>query len=257
MKRPIGTITRGTTHPNRLRRVDAWLAWRYQHLLTHTGSPLIVDLGYGHTPITTLEMAERLLSLNPGLRVVGLEIDAERVSAAHRYATEQVQFALGGFEVPTCENPILIRAFNVLRQYAESEVRQHWHTMQSRLATQGRIIEGTCDEPGRLASWVELDVQQPLSLTLAASLPRLKQISDIAPRLPKVLIHHNIAGHPIHRFFRDADAAWASHSGLRIFGARQRWAATLRSLRGTWPVLTPPSRDRHGEMTIAWSALTD
>ena len=36
--RPLGTITRGTTHPNRLRRVDRWIAHaleEYPHRLRY------------------------------------------------------------------------------------------------------------------------------------------------------------------------------------------------------------------------------
>jgi hypothetical protein len=232
------------------------MAWRYEHLLSHAPAPLIVDLGYGATPTTTIELAERLLPLNAELHVTGLEIDPQRVHAAQSAGTQRVDFALGGFEIPTSRSPVLIRAFNVLRQYAEGEVEAAWALMQQRLASGGHIVEGTCDEPGRIAAWVELDSQRPLSLTLAAATQYLHRISDIAPRLPKILIHRNVDGEAIHRFLRDADAAWASHAPLRIFGARQRWAATVRSLRGSWPIHTPRSRENHGEITIDWSSLT-
>ncbi|HBJ73025.1 MAG TPA: SAM-dependent methyltransferase, partial [Actinobacteria bacterium] len=239
MKRPVGTITRGTTNPNRLRRVDAWMAWRYHQLLRHSPAPVVVDLGYGQSPITTVELARQLSGLHEQLEVIGLEIDPTRVALAQTAASARISFARGGFEIPTPRDPLVIRAFNVLRQYPVGEVAAHWRTMQQRLAPEGRIVEGTCDEPGRLAAWVELSSDQPLTLTLAADPSRLEHVSDIAPRLPKVLIHHNIDPHPVHRFFVDADAAWASHSALRIFGARQRWAATVRSLRASWPVVTP------------------
>lgn len=232
------------------------MLWRYAPMLTHAPNPLVVDLGYGRSSITTIELAKRLGRLNPTLQVIGLEIDPDRVRAAQDHASSIATFALGGFEIPTDRAPTLIRAFNVLRQYPEEHVEQHWKVMQERLAGHGRIVEGTCDEPGRLASWVELDERGPLSLTLAADLTRLSTPSDVAPRLPKILIHHNVDGEPIHRFFRDIDAAWASHAALRIFGARQRWAATVRSLRGRWPVITPPSRDKRGEITIAWDAVS-
>lgn len=255
MKRPIGTITRGTTFPNRLRKIDNWIVWRYQSLLTHSAAPHVVDLGYGASPVTTHELASRLAGVNAHIRVTGLEIDPSRVESAQLTSTSQVTFALGGFEVPV-QDPLIIRAFNVLRQYDETEVKAAWELMQKRLLPEGRIVEGTCDEPGRLAVWVELDSSSPLTLTFAAATQHLSKVSDLAPRLPKVLIHHNTVGHPVHAFFTDADAAWHSHAALRIFGARQRWAATLRSLRGSWPVQTPPSRATLGEITIDWRALT-
>jgi hypothetical protein len=231
------------------------MSWRYQSLISHTASPLLVDLGYGASPITTVELYERLRPLNNALEVTGLEIDNERVENAQPWARPAITFVRGGFEIPTTRSPLLIRAFNVLRQYDQSEVGDAWTRMQQRLVPEGRIVEGTCDELGRLASWVELDQQTLVSLTLAASTKHLDLVSDIAPRLPKILIHNNIAGEPIHRFLKDADAAWRSHAALRIFGSRQRWAATVRSLRGQWPILTPRSREAHGEITVEWSAI--
>ncbi len=55
---PRGRITRGTTGTNRLRRVDRWIA--AQPVLRRATDPLVVDLGYGASATTTLELAERL-----------------------------------------------------------------------------------------------------------------------------------------------------------------------------------------------------
>ena len=59
-------MTRGTTNPNRLRRVDRWLAdvegWR---LRAGLGPPLVVDLGYGASPVTALELHDRLARVRP------------------------------------------------------------------------------------------------------------------------------------------------------------------------------------------------
>ena len=87
--RAIGIPTRGTTAPNRLRRVDRWLLWAFARQLRAAPEPLIVDLGFGATPITTIELAQRLWARHPVARVLGLEIDADRVAAgrAHRRAT--------------------------------------------------------------------------------------------------------------------------------------------------------------------------
>ncbi|MBD3752523.1 MAG: class I SAM-dependent methyltransferase, partial [Micrococcales bacterium] len=55
---PTGRPTRGTTGTNRLRRVDRWIA---RHpVLRDASEPLVVDLGYGATGTTTLELAARL-----------------------------------------------------------------------------------------------------------------------------------------------------------------------------------------------------
>lgn len=254
--KPIGTITRGTTNPNRLRRIDNWMAWRYQSLLQSEVEPLIVDLGYGATPVTTHELASRLSRVKSDLKVLGLEIDPERVKRAETTATPRVNFALGGFEIPASRPPLLIRALNVLRQYSEDQVDAAWAQMQSRLATHGRIVEGTCDELGRKAVWVELDQHCPITLTFAADLRELQQPSELAPRLPKVLIHRNVEGEAIHSLLQAMDRAWAKKAGLAVFSARQRWSAMVDSLRSEWPIITPISRAKHGELTVDWGAVT-
>lgn len=232
------------------------MAWRYQTLLKSTIKPLVVDLGYGATPVTTHELTDRLRSVQPNVEVVGLEIDPERVLLAKPTERDGVSFAVGGFEIPTTRNPVLIRALNVLRQYQESEVTDAWELMQSRLTTDGFIVEGTCDEIGRKAVWVELDKTGPVSLTFAVDLRSLERPSDLAPRLPKILIHKNVEGEKIHSLLVAMDSAWERNSPLSVFGARQRWAAMVRQVRDLWPVLTPPSREKHGEITVAWNGIT-
>ena len=55
---PVGQVTRGTTGTNRLRRVDRWIA---RHpALRRAADPLVVDLGYGASAVTTLELHARL-----------------------------------------------------------------------------------------------------------------------------------------------------------------------------------------------------
>ena len=77
--RPIGTVTRGTTNPNRLRRADRWLVTTERRRLTAAPDPLVVDLGFGASPVTTLELRDRLRRIRPDVRVVGVEIDPVRV----------------------------------------------------------------------------------------------------------------------------------------------------------------------------------
>jgi hypothetical protein len=63
-RRPEGTITRGTTAPNRLRRVDRWIARVHGTLLRRHERPLVVDLGYGASPVTTAELFTRLRAVH-------------------------------------------------------------------------------------------------------------------------------------------------------------------------------------------------
>ena len=52
----LGDITRGTTNPNRLRRIDRWMLHAVCPIIRSSQDPIVVDLGYGATPVTTQEM---------------------------------------------------------------------------------------------------------------------------------------------------------------------------------------------------------
>jgi hypothetical protein len=228
--------------------MDNWVAAVLGAQLRAANDPLVVDLGFGATPVTAVELAGRLGRVRADVRVVGLEIDAERVAAAAPAADPpRLTFRSGGFELAGLR-PALVRAANVLRQYDEPAALQAWDTMRANLAADGVLVEGTCDEIGRLGSWVLLDGDGPRSLTLAAKIETLERPAEFAERLPKALIHHNVPGTSIHRFLRDLDAAWDAAAPLSSFGPRQRWIAACRAL--DYPV--DATRARHGEVTIPW-----
>ncbi|ANS79998.1 Protein-N(5)-glutamine methyltransferase PrmC [Serinicoccus hydrothermalis] len=268
-RRPVGTVTRGTTNPNRLRRVDRWMGYALGGLLRSAPDPpVVVDLGYGASPVTVLELADRLGTVRSDVRVVGVEIDPERVRRGAPLADPpRVDFALGGFEVPlpaglgTGVRPTVVRAFNVLRQYAEPEVAPAWAQMVGRLAPGGALVEGTCDELGRLAAWVDVRRGEngeptPRTLTISLRLAGLDAPSVVAERLPKVLIHRNVPGERVHTFLTALDRAWERAAPLASFGARQRFVATARSLREEgWPVRGGAARWRLGELTVDWAAV--
>jgi hypothetical protein len=248
---PVGAVTRGTTNPNRLRRVDSWIAAHLGGLLSD--GALVVDLGYGASPVTTLELRTRLARVRAGVRVVGLEIDRARVEAARPFADPPgLEFRLGGFELAGLA-PVLVRAMNVLRQYDESEVDGAWAAMT---ATGALLVEGTCDELGRLAAWVLVGPDGPRSLTLAARLSTLDSPATLAERLPKALIHQNVPGRPVHGLITALDSAWQRAAPLSVYGPRQRWRQAVTTLREDgWPILDRPARWRLGEVTLAWRAV--
>ena len=224
-------------------------------LRTSGEPPLVVDLGYGASPVTTVELFTRLRAVRPDVQVVGLEIDQERVDLAKPAEREGLSFRRGGFELAGLR-PLVVRALNVLRQYDEQPAAQAWTTLLAGLAPGGLLVEGTCDELGRRAAWVALTAAGPQTLTLAAHLPTLDRPSSLAERLPKALIHHNVPGQPVHEFLRAFDLAWASAAGLTAFGPRQRWAAAVAALGDQgWPLVGSSRRARHGEVTVRWSAV--
>ncbi|GAA2231978.1 MULTISPECIES: class I SAM-dependent methyltransferase [Kitasatospora] len=256
--RPVGTVTRGTTNTNRLRRMDRWIAHALGPALRRADRPPIaVDLGYGAAPWTAVELSTRLRAVRTDIRVVGIEIEPDRVAAALPYAAPPLlTFRRGGFEVPLDgAAPLLIRAANVLRQYEESAVAAVWERLRERLAPGGLLVEGTCDEIGRRHVWVALGPDGPRTVTFAARLGGLDQPSDLAERLPKALIHHNVPGRPVHAFLTDFDRAWAAAAPYGAFGARQRWVAACTALAGNWPLVDARGRWRQGEVTLPWSAL--
>ena len=256
MSKPFGTVTRGTTNPNRLRRVDRYIA---SLTVAKNEDAVVVDLGFGASPITAVELHARLVKLNPKVRVVGVEIERERVERGLAVAKPGLDFTHGGFEVPLPSGlaaATVIRAFNVLRQYDESEVAAAWQSMQARLTSDGLIVEGTCDEIGRLASWITLDRSEPLTLTISLRLNGLETPSKVAERLPKALIHHNLPGERINDWLQAIDRAWQTNAPLSTFGAVQRWLATCEALVAAgWPVTVDRKRWRLGEITVAWSAV--
>jgi hypothetical protein len=293
--RPDGEITRGTTNPSRLRRVDRWIATVLPAVLRAADQaarpPLIVDLGFGASPVTTLELYRAVRAVVPAAEVAGLEIDPARVTcarlrlAALRAAGDELpglSFAVGGFELPAPRRPVLVRAFNVLRQYQEEQAWAAWSRLRAGLAAGGVLVEGTCDEIGRRAVWVTLpalpatarpggqarpggeppadDAGRGALVTFAARIASLERPSDLAERLPKVLIQRNVPGEPVHQFLRDFDRAWERAAPYSAFGRRQRWLAAVTALSAAWPVLRSapfggPRRWRLGEVTLPWEAL--
>jgi SAM-dependent methyltransferase len=248
--RALGLPTRGTTAPNRLRRIDRWLVATHGDLLRNAAEPLVVDLGYGATPITAVELHLRLQEVRPDVQVVGVELDQERVDAAKATERPGLSFVRGGFELAGLR-PVVVRALNVLRQYDEPAAAQAWETLQGGLAPGGVLIEGTCDEIGRRAAWVELDQQGPRTLTLAAHLPTLGRPSDLAERLPKALIHHNVPGERVHDLLVAMDDAWDRSAAYGAFGNRQRWLAMCELLDHPKDI----RRDRFGELTVPWESV--
>ena len=251
--RPEGRITRGTTNLNRLRRVDRAMAGdpRIRAVLDAAAAPLAVDLGYGARPDTALEMAARLRAVTPRLRLVGLEIDPERLAEPR----DGVSFALGGFELAGLR-PHLVRAFNVLRQYDEDEVDGAWAQLRAGLAPGGYLVEGTCDEIGRRVCWILLDSAGPVELTLAWAPSYTGRPSELAPRLPKALIHRNVPGEPVHELLAAADRCWERAAGHAPFGPRQRWrrARELLLEEGV-PLRRIRGRSVDNVLTVPWSAV--
>ncbi len=209
----------------------------------------MIDLGYGATPVTAVELHARLRAVRPDLEVVGLEIDQVRVDAALPATTGGLSFRRGGFELAGL-TPLVVRALNVLRQYEEQAAAQAWTTMLAGLQPDGLLLEGTCDELGRRAAWVTLTKAGPATLTLAAHVQTLERPGELAERLPKALIHHNVPGTRVHALLKQLDEAWDRSSPYTAFGNRQRWRAMCAALE--WEQV---GSRRDGEVTVPWASV--
>jgi len=212
-RQPMGLPTRGKTASGRLRRADQFLSLAYPFTLRNLHTP-IVDLGFGASPVTTLESLEALRVLNPSLRLIGVEIDPDRVRAALPFAQAGLEFRLGGFNLPlgADETAGVIRAMNVLRQYPEQEYARSVGLLGSYLAPAGILLEGTSDPPGNMMA-LNLYVRGSGhllhdGLALIANLRRPFTPRQFQAILPKNYIHHLEPGSPLDVFFEAWSACW-------------------------------------------------
>ncbi len=237
-KKPEGQPTRGKTASNRLRRVDNFILLYETALLTRTdglfADSLFVDLGYGFDARTTLESAERFRKVNPNLKILGVEIEKERVEAALPFADDKTFFRLGGFNLPLKENEHvrLIRAFNVLRQYEEKDFAPAYERLAQYVLPGGLMIEGTSNPFGSI--WVANVARTMDDIVLAEYRQWTMEalvfstnfrlgfdVEEFQTVLPKNLIHHVQRGEAIYDFFEAWKASAAETSAMKTFGARQ------------------------------------
>jgi SAM-dependent methyltransferase len=244
-KRPLGQPTRGKTALNRLRQIDTYILLAWPHVLT-SDAPLIVDVGYGAYPWTALEMWERWLPLNPRLRLLGVEIDAERVAAAQPYIQPGViDFRLGGFDLQNLimnKSARLVRAYNVLRQYEENAVPAALQEMAQALEPGGLLLEGTSTPTGHLTVFdvYQLTPERTLihrELVFGTNFHQSVEPVDFQAILPKRLIHHALDQHPA-LFFEHWRRALVLARANGQGGRRHSWiyAAHVLKERYGYPV---------------------
>ncbi len=208
-----------------------------------------MDLGYGAEAVTTLEAAERFRRVNPALKVLGVEIEPERVAAALPFADARTFFRLGGFNLPLLpgEHVRLIRAFNVLRQYEERDVQPAWEQMARSVLPGGLLIEGTSNPTGGI--WAANLLRRAAGGWVQEALVFFTNFhTGFDPELfqtilPKNYIHRVLPGEPIGEFF----AAWkapgpkparratgACGNGLRSPPQGWRGAGTTSCCAASW-----------------------
>lgn len=247
----MGHPTRGKTASNRLRRVDNFILLREPSLLTRTdglfAEALFVDLGYGFDARTTLESALRFRRVNPRLKILGVEIDKERVEAALPFADELTFFRLGGFNLPiqAGESVRLIRAFNVLRQYEEQDFAPAYEQLAQYVLPGGLMIEGTSNPFGSI--WAANLVRKTLgsdglpsqiaawrieALVFSTNFRQGFEVEEFQTILPKNLIHHMVPGEEIYAFFEAWKQSARDTAAFKTFGAKQWFIAAAETLAG-------------------------
>ena len=240
-RKPEGQPTRGKTASNRLRRVDNFILLYEPSLLSRTDSlfadSMFVDLGYGFDARTTLESASRFRRVNPGLKVLGVEIDRERVEAALPFADEKTFFRLGGFNLPLQddERVRLIRAFNVLRQYEEKDFLPAYERLAQYVLPGGLMIEGTSNPFGsiwaaNLARRADDGSWKMEALVFSTNFRLGFDVVEFQTILPKNLIHRVVAGEPIFNFFQAWNKAAQETTAMKAYGAREWFTAAAESL---------------------------
>ena len=253
-KRPEGIPTRGKTASNRLRRVDNFILLYEQSLLTRTdglfADSIFVDLGYGFDARTTLESAARFRRVNPNLKILGVEIDKERVENALPFADNKTFFRQGGFNLPLKEGETvrLIRAFNVLRQYEEKDFAPAYERLAQYVLPDGLMIEGTSNPFGSI--WCANLARKMIPADGLASKnarPRIREleigdwklealvfstnfrlgfdVEEFQTILPKNYIHHVVQGEPIYDFFEAWKQSAAETAAMKIYGDKQWFIA--------------------------------
>ncbi len=234
-KKPEGQPTRGKTASNRLRRVDNFILLYEPSLLTRTdglfADSMFVDLGYGFDARTTLESAARFRRVNPTLRVLGVEIDQERVDNALPFADDKTFFRMGGFNVPLKDGETvrLIRAFNVLRQYPEKDFFPAYERLAHYVLPGGLMIEGTSNPFGSIwcanVARLESGKWKMEALVFSTNFRLGFDVDEFQTILPKNLIHHVLKGEPIHNFFEAWKRSAAETVAMKTYGAKQWFIA--------------------------------
>jgi len=258
-RKPEGKPTRGKTASNRLRRVDNFILLYEPSLLSRTdglfAGSMFVDLGYGFDARTTLESAARFRRVNPDLKILGVEIDRERVAAALPFADDITDFRLGGFNLPLKqgERVRLIRAFNVLRQYEESYFAPAYERLAPYVLPGGLMIEGTSDPFGsiwcanlaRKNNHEHAETLQPRdgslrvtndwrfeALVFSTNFRTGFDVEEFQTILPKNLIHRVARGEPMYDFFEAWKQTAQQTSAMKAYGAKQWFTAAAKSLAG-------------------------
>ena len=256
----MGTITRGTTNPNRLRRVDRWLAgpqaWRLQEppQPARRGRPRLRRVPGHRRRAARPAQPGAARRARRGCR----DRPCARCGRPGRSSGPACPSGAAASRCRSTARPGRLWCGPSTCCASTTRPRSTRPGLRSRTGSPTAACWSTAPatSSGAAAPGSRSSRSGPQSLTLSWRLRGLGSPSEIAERLPKSLIHRNVEGEGVHAYLAALDRAWAHAAHHGSFGARQRFLATAAALREEgWPVLDGPSRWRLGELTVAWDAV--
>lgn len=222
---------RSRTRAGRLAHLDTWLLHEQAQLLARGG--LVLDVGFGDSPVTVYEMAAALRARYPSLEVCGLEREPSRVPMPPW--PEGVSLRVGAALGPA----LVVRAMNVLRGYPEAAAAALQCQFGEVLVEGGLLLEGSSDTDGHVLTCHlkrrRGEVLEAEGLLVFSDLQRGFSPWQLRDWLPRDLRRGVKPGSPVHALL----TAW--NDFIEQSGAREpaaRFAAGLDRVPGltstTW-----------------------
>lgn len=225
---------RRKTRVGRLKALDRLLLAHHRPLLERRdglwAGAVVVDVGLGMQPWTTVELAEALRQeLAQPPEVVGVDVDPELVTTAHAWARPGVRFDHGDLGW-SAGHARVVRALNVLRDRTEGEVPAAHAALGAGVVPGGVVLEGTCSPSGevgvvhclrRAAEGLEREALWMWTDGSQGSAPLL--FRDRMPRDLRRWVRHD---HPLGQLM----AAWMDAYRASAGGGLDRLAASVEAL---------------------------
>ncbi|MEW5739689.1 MAG: methylase [Myxococcota bacterium] len=191
---------------------------------------LVLDVGFGDSPVTTKELQDAVRAVEPSLRVIGVERDLARVTPI-----PGVELQASHFNVLAALGPaVLVRVMNVLRGYREDEVAAIHALLGHAIGDGGLFLEGSTDTEGHvLTAWVVGRRGEELvkeALLLWTDFSRGFSPWLFRDWLPRDLRRNVKPGTPVHALFTEWSAVVEALGPGRT--PQQRFVESLDSVAG-------------------------
>lgn len=128
--------TRDKTSKGRLVELDRLIKTLFRENVKN--AKLVVDMGIGHTPFTTIEMHDNFKTTQPHIKTIGIDNNHQCIKNARRYhqshgSDPNLKFIKGSFDIIP-QNTSILRIFNLFRQsYTMKEIDNIHDRLRGRL----------------------------------------------------------------------------------------------------------------------------